>query len=568
MYVWEQAQKQISQELKKHLGQKFAVSASDLLTPPNPKMGHLAFVCFAAAKSLKRNPQELAAELVLKIKTEGLIQAVEAQGPYLNFFLDLQNFGAAVLSEILKEGKQYGRNATGQKKKVMVEYANPNTHKDVHVGHLRNFVVGQVAVNLLNENGYQTIPVSYINDLGANVAACLWGIKNLSKGKEPKKQDQMQFLSRMYVKATAQMQADPKVKEAVSKIHLELEEQKGEYLNLWKKTHKWSEDYLKSVFADFNLPIQKYYWESDLIADTKKAVQELLKKKIAKKSQGAIIVDLEKQNLGVDLLVKSDGALLYNAKDIALAVKKKKDYQAEQSIYVIDARQSLAMKQLFAVLAKMKFKQDLRHLAYDFVTLPEGAMSSRKGTVIRYEDFRDEVTALARKETKKRHKGWSAKKLDQTARSIALAAIRFSMLKQDLNKVIVFDPQEALAFDGYSGPYLLYTYARINSILKKAGQASGQPKGDDLQETVERELVMLLAQYPSVVREAGETLQLSQLVHYAFDLSKKFAEYYERVPVAQAEPEVRATRLATVKSVQQVLANVLTLLSIEPVKEM
>lgn len=567
MHVWEQVQNQIIKELNKHLGKKFSVHVSELLTPPDPKMGQVAFACFVAAKAMKMNPKELALQLTDKIQTGKLIKKVEVEGPYVNFTLDLKNFGEAVLKEIMEQGKMYGQNSSG-KKKVMVEYANPNTHKDVHVGHLRNFVVGQVTVNLLMKNGYQVIPVSYINDLGANVATCLWGIKNLHKGKEPKRDERMQFLSRMYVEATEKIRDNEDIKAEVSKIHLDLEEGKGDYLSLWKKTHKWSEDYLKSVFADFDLPIKKYYWESDLIARTKEIVVDLQTKKIAKKSQGAIIVDLEKQGLGVDLLVKSDGALLYNAKDIALALQKKNDFAADQSIYVIDARQSLAMKQLFAVLAVMKFKQDLRHLAYDFVTLKEGAMSSRKGNVVRYENFRDEVIKLARKETKERHNNWSAQKLDSNARKIAFGAIRFAMLKQDLNKVIVFDPKEALAFDGFSGPYLLYTYARINSILKKVGKVAGKVKGADLQGGVEEELVMMLAKYPEVVRETGESLQLSQLVHYTFDLSKKFAEYYEKVPVVKAPKEVKVTRIATVKAVKQVLENVFALLSIEPVKEM
>jgi arginyl-tRNA synthetase len=286
-------------------------------------------------------------------------------------------------------------------------------------------------------------------------------------------------------------------------------------------------------------------------------------------SNGAWIVDLSAEKLGANLLVKSDGALLYNAKDISLALKKEADYHPEKSIYVIDTRQSLAMQQLFATLKRMGFKRELFHLSYDFVTLKEGAMSSRKGNIIRYETLRDTMVETVKEETKKRHPDWKERKIEQTARAIAFAAIRFGMLRQDPNKKIVFDLEEALSFDGYTGPYLLYTYARIQSILKKAGKIKPEIKAEKLVLSSERQMIFQLAKYPEIVLDTAQDFKLDRLTEYLFELAKIFASFYhEAVVVQKYDKDLAAARLALVQAVGQTLKNGLWMIGVETVKEM
>lgn len=567
MYAIQQAKQQVLTELKKAVGKEFTPSVEDLSYPPDAKLGDLSFACFVLAKGLKRNPAEVATEIAAKIGPKGFIKSVISAGPYVNFLLDDAAFGAAVMGEIDERAAKYGASGAGGEKKVMVEYAQPNTHKEIHVGHLRNFFVGQALVDVLRANGYDVIPTSYINDLGANVARCVWAVKNLANGAVPEGEDPISFLQRMYVEATARGEADEKVRAEVSQIQRELEEGKGPLLSTWKKTWKWSVAYIKSIFKELDLPIDVWYFESDLIKDAKRTVEDLIARGIVTSSQGAWIVDLEAEKLGANLLVKTDGTLLYNAKDIVLALRKEEDHHPARSLYVIDARQSLAMQQLFATLKRMGFTKELQHVSYEFVTLPEGAMSSRKGTVVRYETFRDEMLRAATEATRARHADWNEKKVAKVARAVAFAAMRFGMLRQDLDKKIVFDPKEAMAFDGCTGPYLLYSYARMKSILKKAGKAAGR-EGGKATLPVEHKLLLALAKYPEVVFAAGQTLRLSTIPQELFDLCKTFSEFYDQAPVLSAEPDVAAFRLRLVAATVQTLENGLGLLGIEPVDEM
>lgn len=570
MTTLQQAKQLVLTELKKAVGKEYTPSVDDLSYPPDAKLGDLSFACFSLAKGLKRNPVEIATEIAAKIGPKGFIRSIASAGPYVNFSLDDAAFCGAVVEEVATEKKAYGTSEVGAKKRIMVEYANLNTHKDVHIGHLRNMLVGQTVIDVLRVNGYDVIPTSYINDLGANVALCVWAVKNLAHGVIPEGEERISFLQRMYVEATALSKADEKVHAEVSQVQRDLEAGKGPLLSTWKKTHSWSVKYLKAVFKEFNLPIDVWYFESDLIKDTKRTIEDLIARGIVTSSQGAWIVDLEEEKLGANLLVKTDGTFLYNAKDIALAMKKEEDYHPTRSVYVIDARQSLLMQQLFATLKRMGFTKELQHLSYEFVTLKEGAMSSRTGNIVRWEPFRDEMLRIATEETAKRHADWDTKKVAKTARVVAFSAIRFGMLKQDLDKKITFDMAEAMSFEGFTGPYLMYSFARMRSIIRKVGKVrkEKQVRKEAAWVPAEHALVLALAKYPEVVFAAGQTMRISTISQYLFDLCQAFSTFYENAPVISAEPDVQASRLAIVEAAAQTLKNGLALLGIETVDEM
>ena len=569
MHAIQQAKQQVLKELKKAVGKEYSPTVEDLSYPTDSKHGDLSFACFALAKGLKRNPAEIANEIAAKIGPKGFIKSVASVGPYVNFMLDDSEFGGAVMEEIVREGDAYGTSEIGEGKRVMVEYANLNTHKDVHIGHLRNLLVGQMTVAALRANGYDVVPVTYINDLGAAAAKCVWAVKNLSNGDAPEGEDRITFMQRMYVEANARAETDPAAKEEISNVQRELETGRGPFRTVWKKTHGWSVKYLKEVFKEFGLPLDVWFFEHELIEDTKRIVEDLIARGIVTSSQGAWIVDLEDEKLGANLLVKSDGTFLYNAKDLALALRKEEQFHPARSIIVLDARQTLVMQQLFATMKRMGFTKELQHLSYEFVTLKEGAMSSRKGNIMRYETFRDEMLNMASDETRKRHANWTEKKIAKVARAIAFSAIRFGMLKQDLEKKITFDMQEAVSFDGFTGPYLLYSYARMNSILKKGSKARRFEESKvSATLPVEHRLALALSKYPEAVFAAGQTLRLSVVTQYVFDLCKTFSEFYDQAPVLGAEPEIAAFRLRLVSAASQTLENGLGLLGIDPVSEM
>lgn len=566
MYTIQQAKQQVLKDLKSALGGVHAPSVDELEYPKDIKMGDLAYPCFDLAKALKKKPDEIATELAVKIGPKDLIKKVEAKGPYVNFFFDPDALGEHLLKEIVVAKDKFGYSTSGKGKRIMVEYAQPNTHKTIHVGHLRNFVVGHALINILRAAGYDVIATSYINDLGAHVAKCLWAIDK--KHKDDDSEDKDALLAKAYVEADKAAEKTKKAQAEMSEIYQELEKGSRKWAGLWKKTRKWSLDSFGQIFKELGVPIDVTYYESDLTKRTHQIVKDLLKQNIAKESEGAIIVDLEDQNLGVNLLVRSDGTLLYNAKDLALAERKEQDYESARSIYVIDARQSLAMQQLFATLKLMGLKRNLEHLSYEFVTLKGGAMASRKGNVVKYDDFRDQMFDLALTETTKRHQDWTDKQLDQAARKITFAAMKFPMLKQDLDKMITFDVEEALSFDGFSGPYILFSIARAKSILKKA-EVKPKVTGKYYSEPVEHELLVKLAMFPEVLLNIASSLHVSTLPQYLFDLAQTFSEFYEAVPVLKAEPDVAVSaKLALVDATRQVLENGLALLGIESLDEM
>lgn len=567
MSAFQKAKQQILQEIKIAVGAGFAPTLDDLSAPPDAAMGDVSFACFSLAKHLRKNPNEMAVEIAAKIGAKEFIANVQDVGSYVNFTLS-PAFCACVLSEINTETQMYGHSQIGEGKRPMVEYANLNTHKDIHIGHLRNLFLGQTLVNVLRTNGYDVIPVAYINDLGAHVAKSVWAIARFHPDEDVPKEKRMDFLRAVYVEATKAVEENPAYQEEVSQVFRDLEAHKGPNVKIWKETWQWSVDFLREVYDELEITLDKWYFESELIGRTKKMIEELIKKKIVTESQGAWIVDLSEEKLGVNLLVKSDGTLLYNAKDLALAYKKEEDFHPNKSIYVVDARQAHALQQLFSTLKRLSFDRELFHLSYDFVTLAGGAMASRTGNVIRYEDFRDQLIERARAATKDRHPDWKSKRVNAVARGIAFAAMRFGMLKQDVEKKIVFDIDEALSFDGFSGPYLLYTYARIQSLRKKAGRGRPSLKTDALTLPLEHQLFVHMSQYPERLFEVSQTYAVSQLARYLFDLCQLFASYYNDVPILSAPKVVRAQRLGLVRAVEQVLENGLKLMAIEPLREM
>src|SRR3990167_76810 len=568
MYVIQEAKTQMLQAIKQAVGQGFSPALEEIELPPDSSLGDLAFPCFALAGKLKRNPSEIATELAAKIGPKGFIAEVKAVGPYVNMKFDTVALGQAILKEIHEMEEEYGTSDVCTDKRIMVEFANLNSHKDVHIGHLRNLFVGQAAVNLLKANGYDVIPVAYINDLGLHVAKSVWCMNTFHPDQEVVPEDRIAFLRDVYVEANKKLEEQPGLSNQVSQVFHRLEEQRGDELALWKQTRIWSIEYLKSVYEELGLTIEHWYFESELIGKTKKIIEDLIAQGIVKESQGAWIVDLSDQNLGVNLLIKSDGTLLYNAKDLGLALKKEEDYHPTRSIYVVDERQSHALAQLFATLPLMGFQKELQHLSYEFVTLEGGAMAARKGNVIRYEELRDALFTEAQHQTELRHQDWTVKQIDEVARAVSFAAMRFGMLRQDIRKKIVFNLEESLSFEGFTGPYVLYTYARIQSLLKKAGRKKPKWSAKTLNNTYSHQLFLSLAKYPEVLFDAGQRLQPALLSQYLFDLAKTFSEFYTNVPVLKAEAAQLGERLALVEAVGDTLKNGLEILGIEVIDEM
>ena len=558
--------KKEAQKLLDGIGIKAEIDA--ITTPPDPKLGDFSFPVFSAAKEAKKNPAEFAAKAI-----EGLgarfkyFSKVETAGPYINFFVDPNKLAELALAEIGKEKNDFGNNNTGKGKKLMVEFSQPNTHKEFHVGHSRGTLLGQSLVNILLANGYKVISANYYNDSGANVAKWLWCYTKFHNGEEPK-DNRAEFLSHVYAEANEKSKDSEEAKLEISEIKQKFEQGDRELVKIWKKSRKWSIDQFKEIYKLLGVKFDECFYESDQAKEGREVVKKLLDDGIAQKSQGAVIIDLEKYNLGAFLILKSDGTALYSTHDLPLAQKKFKEYKIDASWYVVDVRQSLYFQQLFKTLEMMGFKEPMRHVDYDFVSTPKGVISSRLGKVPTFIGLYNELFNLAKKSTKERHKDWSEKEVDMSAEKISLSAIKFEMLKTSRKKEIIFDPEKALSFEGFTGPYILYTIARISSILKKARSIKNKKFKDAEIVDIEKELLLKIIKYPEILKEAAIEAEPAHIAQYSFELAQKFAEFYHKQNVLKAESPEKEWRLALIGATKEVLENGLDKLGIKYLKKM
>ncbi len=565
------------QEVKKEIKNLLAVAGvkgePELTIPPNSEMGDFAFACFNIAKELKMSPKDAAEQIKAKINVKKLkmVERVEVAGPYLNFYLRAGELAKLVLKKISKDGKKYGSNTLGKGKKVLIEYPSNNTHKEFHIGHLRNVCIGNTLVQLYGKSGYKVYPVNYLNDFGNHVAKCLWGLLKFHKNEKPP-ENRQKWLGDIYAEASAKVKDNPELGKEVAAVQKKLEEHDPDLWPLFMETREWSIEKFLEIFKQLGVHHAGVFYEKDLKDRGQKIVDDLLLKGVAEVGEGgAIIVDLNKYNLDIALLRKSNGAGLYLTSDLPLAVAKFKKFNVDESIVVTGTEQNFYFKQLYKILELIGFDKKLTHIGYGLVNLKEGKMSSRLGNVILYEDLYDEVFEKLKAESKQRHADWSDRQINETAHVLTMAALKFDMQKHEAAKNITFDIKEATAFDGFTGPYILYVVARINSLLAKAKGA--RKVGDKiislLNQPEEKQLLLFLARYEEVVAAALREYNPSTITRYCFDLAQEFNNFYNKHSVLGAESKyLIAARLQLSLAVKSVLENALALLSIDTVEEM
>ncbi|MFH1773206.1 MAG: arginine--tRNA ligase [Patescibacteria group bacterium] len=592
MITLEKIKQNIAEAINKTI-KKDVVSSADLIYPPNPGFGDLSLPCFVVAKKLNKSAVETAEFLIPKVKLDNVIATTKAIGPYLNFTLNKINLAQSTIEEILKMKEKYGENKDGKNEKIMIEFANGNTHKEYHVGHLRNVCYGDAITKILAANGYKAIPVSYVNDFGIHVAKTIWALNVFYQKKNVTHpvltchggktclgggEDNGNFLGKVYVKACEEIEKDSTVKEAVSLCMKNIESCHGADYKLWQKTRKWSIDSFAKIHQELGIKFNYIFYESEEIKKGLSMVNDLYAKHFLIKSQGAIIADLNKYNLGVLLFLRSDGTALYSVADLPLAIEKFKKYKINKSIHVVDVRQTLYFKQLFKILELLGYKKEAIHLVYEFVKLPEGMMASRTGNVITYEDLRARILEKTEVEIKERHKNWNKIKVHQVANKITNGAIKFEMIKISADKIITFDIDHALRFEGYTAAYLQYTSARISSILKKSKIKNFQNfvldkqklkiNLNNLKDVKEEILIYKLAKYSEIIKVANKNYDPSEIAKYLFELAQEFNDYYHAVPVLKTKTEIRQARLILIIAIRQVISNGLELLGIEAMEEM
>lgn len=549
---------------------------SNLLSPP-PKsdMGDFAFPCFILAKELKLNPAKLAQDLASNLKSTALIEKSKNFGPYINFFLSTSELASILVPEILS-GEFFKKQMTDNAPKTIIEFSQPNTHKELHVGHMRNLCLGDALVKMYRYCNVPTLSTTFPGDVGTHVAKCLWYYKKHNKESVPELKKGA-WLGKLYTKANNLLEAEKGTpvedqnRAELTKILKELHQGSGEYYDLWKETREWSIELMHDVYKWADVEFDSWYWESDVDASSVALVQKYLEKGLFIKDEGAVGINLEDDKLGFCLLLKSDGTGLYATKDLELARRKFEDHKIEKSIYVVDNRQALHFKQVFNVLGKMGFEnaKNCYHLQYDMVELTDGAMSSRKGNIVALQSLIDQMVSKIKNDYLNKYTGeWSVEEINTTANQIAAGAIKYGMTKIDSHKKIVFDMNEWLKLDGDSGPYIQYVYARINSMLAKSDFDLKKADFGMLKEKSEKDILNLLSGFNDVVESCVSQNKTHMLCAYLYQLAKGYNSFYAECPILKAEEPLKHARLAISNATAKSLQEGLALLGIKAPKRM
>lgn len=589
--------------LKEALQKSYGINASDseivLQKTRKEFEGDFTLVTFPFIKATKQSPEQVGDTLgkyllanntaITKFNVvKGFLNISLSNAFWLDFFsgAQVENYGYK------KE------NSSG--KTVMVEYASPNTNKPLHLGHIRNIILGFSVAEILKTQGHKILKVSIVNDRGIHICKSMLAWQKFGNGETPKssgiKGDHLvgkyyvEF-DKLYKKEISELISQGKTKEeaekqapsiiAAQEMLQKWELGDKEVKELWKTMNQWVYDGFDVTYSTLGIGFDKIYYESNTYILGKEIIQEGLAKNIFyKKENGSVAIDLSAEGLDEKVVLRSDGTSVYITQDIGTAIERFKEYpDLKQLIYTVGNEQDYHFKVLFLILQKLGYTwaKECYHLSYGMVELPEGKMKSREGTVVDADDLLDEMFSTAEQTTKELGKveGYTDEELKQLYKTIGSGALKYFMLKVDAKKKMLFDPKESIDFNGNTGPFIQYTFARIQSVLQKAGShpvpiAIGIVSGSigangsiELNE-LERELIKLIYEFPSVLEESAKTYNPSHIANYIYELTKVFSRFYHDCSILKEENEtIKQLRLALAKQCGQIIKNGMGLLGIE-----
>jgi arginyl-tRNA synthetase len=567
------------QEIVKLLVKETGLLEEDIvrvLSIPPQGLGDYAYPCFELAKQRKTNPLVISKELSTSISSD-FLEKVEQKGPYVNFFLSKSSVSSSCLNDIFNKNFVDFSKKSG---KIMVEYSSPNTNKPLHLGHLRNNTLGLAISNLLELLGYDVIKASLINDRGIHICKSMLAYKLFGENKTPKAENikSDHFVGKMYVLFDKINKEKPglKLEEQAQELLKKWESGDKETIDLWKKMNAWAIDGMQETYNLYGTKFDEFFLESEMFASGNKneIIKEGLEKSVFKKEDNNAIVAVLEPELPNKVIVRGDGTSLYATNDLMLTQQKFEKFNLDKSIWVVANEQDLYFKQLFKIFEKLKrpWAKNCYHLSYGYVSLTSGRMKSREGTVVDADDLINEVKGIALEEINKRYENLSVEEKEKRALIIALGAIKFFLLKNDARKDMVFNPEESISFEGETGPYLQYTFARAKSILRKAKKEKinfEKKNFELLEEDKEKELVMELAKFKNNLEKSFELLTLHPITHNLLGIAEKFNSFYHDIQVLKTkEKELLNARLSLVEATIIVLEKGLEILGIELLDEM
>ncbi len=582
--MFDREQQAVGAQIQAYLKNQDIPDPGELQWNPIPFAGEwgISIPCFPFAAlearsgkqvQVPQRAQEIAAELAEYIGIPAGFSRVEGIKGYLNLYFSTRGFTQRVIDGVLEQGSEFGRGIR-RGEQVMVEFSNPNTHKAFHVGHLRSAILGDSISRILEFAGFDVIRANYIGDMGLHVIRWLWNYKKFHLGDEPP-EDTTRWMGELYTEAIQRLEQDPQLESEVRDLYAQWDRRDPEIVALWEQTRQWSLDHFEKMYAILDITFDRWYSNSEMEQPGKKVVSELIEQGIAEDERptgGPVIVriddqlGLSKEKYRVLVVLRSDNTALYSTEDLALAITKFSDYDLAESIYVVDVRQSLHFLQVFKTLeiAGYPWATRSQHLPYEVVNLPGNVvMASREGTIVLLEGLIDEAEARAKQIVEEKNPSLSEEQQSAVAHAVGLGALKYPMLARDNAKIVTFDWESALDFNGQAAPYIQYAHVRANSILRRMNEALPGPIALDYElDPAEIELVDVISRFPDEVKRAAQEYKTLHITNIAYELARAFNEFYKQCPVLKAEPGTRAFRLRLVAAAQQTIANVLGLLGI------
>ncbi len=542
--------------------------AQSLETPPDPAMGHYAFPCFTLAKTRRKAPPAIAAELAQQLEKPEFISKIEAKGPYVNFFVSIPALAQRVLQAIASERERFGTTREGEGKTIVVDSSSPNIGKPFHFGHLRSTVIGNALCKLYASQGYRVVRVNHLGDWGTQFGALTYAIQTWGTNSELT----VRTLVELYVRFHQEAKVNPVLEEAARERFKELEDGDPETTKLWQKIRGVSLAEFQRIYRIFGIDFDTFDGEAFYNDKIEGAIAEIQKRGLTATSDGALVVPIKGFEVPL-MLRKSDGASTYAARDIAAILYRIETYVPERVVYVVGREQALHFQQLFALAEQLGYpKEKFAHIDFGLYLSPEGGkIGTRRGGTIIMEDVLKEATELALQRINEKNPDLPNK--ESVAPQIAVGGIVFGDLSVDRIKDITFDLNRIVDFDGDTGPYLQYTHARTRSILRKAGAAgfavSTRVDFSTLTHPAESKVLLQLNRFPRVLSDAARQQKPHILSDYLIGLGHVYNAFYENCPIIQETDKAKqSARLLLADCVSRVLTNGLRTLGIVPPEEM
>ena len=533
--------------------------------PKSSDLGDIAFPAFSLAKVERKAPQAIAADIAEKIN-QSAFEKVVATGPYVNFFLDKSKISDQVIKSVIEAGADYGQQDEGHGQNITIDLSSPNIAKPFSVGHLRSTVIGDALSNIFRKMGYNTIKINHLGDWGKQFGLLMVAYKKWGS-KEAVEANPIDELLKLYVRINAEIENDPELDEEGRKWFKKLEDGDPEATELWQWFRDESLVEFNRIYKLLGVEFDSLNGEAFYNDKMDEAVQILEEKGLLKESKGASIVEFDDVNLPPAMIKKSDGATLYITRDIATAIYRARTYNFVKNIYAVGQEQSNHFRQLKAVLKKMGFdwSDDMVHVDFGLVTKNRQKLSTRKGNIILLEPTLQEAISRAKAQIEEKNPELENK--EEVAHAVGVGAVKFYDLKTDRRNGYDFDLEAMVSFEGETGPYVQYAYARIQSILRKANFTPSTDATYSLSDPESWEIIKLLQDFSRVVKRAAENYDPSLIAKYAINLAQAFNKYYAHTRILDESPE-RESRLALSYSTAVVLKEALRLLGVDAPEKM